>query len=148
MNKKIAFIIFISLGLFLFFVYPFFNKSLNNQQQPINNNPTPTPVIINTRSMSVSPTIISEDEQLRLQTEADKKFSEWQKDIYKNYPWYNSLPLQEDTYFVYFDLDKKIFIAELYRDTTGDLKIEIFEKLKNLGVDTEKYTFQWIIKSQ
>src|SRR5438132_249205 len=71
---------------------------------------TPTPILVPVSTATPMPL----DKQLINQTEADKNFSAWQKDIQTNYPWYNNLPLQEDGYFVYFDLDQKTFFAYLY----------------------------------
>lgn len=94
------------------------------------------------------------EDQIKNQTEADRNFAEWQKNIYKNYPWYDSFPIRTTNYFVYFDIEKKGFIAKLYPKTdspisineqTVGLKNEILEKLKNLNIDTTKYTIHWDI---
>lgn len=93
------------------------------------------------------------EDQIKTQAEADKNYGEWEKNVLKNYPWYNQLPLQADNYFVYFDLDKKIFIGKLYPKKSSNLSIEtqvntfkneIITQLKTLGVDIAKFSFQWL----
>ncbi|MBI2430788.1 MAG: hypothetical protein HYV39_02130 [Candidatus Levybacteria bacterium] len=151
MFKKISIITFLSTVsiLFIIVLFNYFTKKTINQP-PLLQNPTPTTFI----PINTTPSI---EDQLKIQTQSDKKFSDWQKDIYKNYPWYNSLPLQTDNYFVYFDLDEKKFIAYLYPKTSSkasleeqviSFKNEIITQLGVLGADSSKYIFQWIIQSE
>ncbi len=112
--------------------------------------PTPTTPVI----PGLNPT---EQEKMKSQTQADLKYSKYIKDIYTNYPWYNSLPLQTTSYFVYFDPNKKSFTGKLYpkssTTTSVDqqvalMKSEILEKLKNLSIPTTTYPFDWQVTQQ
>lgn len=143
--------------IFLYLLYVLLNIPFGKKEQPMINVPIPTPIPTRSAIPSLSPSVPPMDEQLRLQTEADKKFSDWQKEIYKNYPWYDSLPLQEEKYFIYFDLDQKKFIAYLYPSKsspesvdrqTNSLQREIMQRLASLGIETSKYLFQWSILPQ
>lgn len=95
-----------------------------------------------------------QSESLKIQTQADKNFGDWQKDIYVNYPWYDKLPLQTNTYYVYFDLTKKKMIALLYPDKTAtspfyqqidSLKKEVVGKLQGLGIPGSEGEIEWVI---
>lgn len=91
-------------------------------------------------------------DQLKIQSVADQDFGAWQANIYKNYPWYNKLPLQTTSYYIYFDLDKKRFISDLYpktssstlvEDQVNQFKKDITNKLAGFGIDTARYEFEW-----
>lgn len=95
---------------------------------------------------------VSTEDQIAAQAKADKSFGEWDKNNAQNYPWYNQLPIQASTYFVYFDLDNKKFIAKLYptSSTPTDteitaLKNEVQTKLISLGVPLNDYFINWSI---
>jgi len=97
---------------------------------------------------------MSQDDKMKMQEISDQNYTKWQKINDSNYPWYNNLPLQTDNYFVYFDLDKKIFIGKLYPkqsssisidSQTASMKTEINLTLIKLGIDTTKYSFDWQI---
>lgn len=94
---------------------------------------------------TVSADTISIEDQTRAQTEADKRVADIQEEILKNYPWYNQLPLHTDSYFVYFDVDKKKFIGQLYSSNNqfDSLKNEAISKLQSIGVNTSAFTFEW-----
>ncbi len=86
------------------------------------------------------------------QSQADKNYGELWKQTLENYPWYNSLPLQTKTYFVYFDLSTKEFTAKLYptnsssQDTqVSQMKQEILSKLTSLGVDITQFKINWLV---
>lgn len=121
--------------------------------------PTPTlqeiPTLAIPQRLQVEPTLTEEEN--KLQIKYDKEFGEWQENVLNNYPWYESLPLQTENYFVYFDLDKKIFIADLYPKESAPesvdtqvtfMKNEIQNRLEVLGIDTALYNFEWNIKPE
>lgn len=94
------------------------------------------------------------EDQLQLQTIADQKYATWQAEIFKNYPWFNELPVQTKKYFVFFDLGKKSFKAKLYPLSEGktsiekqieSLKSDVLNALQKLGIDTVKYKINWEI---
>ncbi|QQG40738.1 MAG: hypothetical protein HYV37_00185 [Candidatus Levyibacteriota bacterium] len=148
MFKKITIItvlIIVPFSIYLISIY-FIKLPTSQPSSPVPN-PTPTFFV----PISKTPPI---DYQLKLQTEGDKKFSDWQKDINKNYPWYNNFPLQEDNYFVYFDLDEKKFVGKIYpkKDTATSInqQVDAYKKvilfqLKKLGIDTTIYQFNWVV---
>ncbi len=151
MFKKIIIITFIASVVIIVInvIYGYFTKPIINQP-PLLQNPTPTTFIPLDKTPSLQ-------EQLKIQTESDKKFSDWQKGIYKNYPWYNNLPHQSDNYFIYFEKKKKKFIAYLYPKTSSktsleeqvnSFKNEIITQLGVLGIDSSKYIFKWIVQSE
>lgn len=97
---------------------------------------------------------VSEEDQIQVQKQADKNFAQWQADIYKNYPWYDNLPLKTNNYFVYFDVSSKKFIANLYPSQSSPMGIdnqvnifkeEILAKLKKFNIEVDKYEFSWKI---
>ena len=83
------------------------------------------------------------------QKKVDAEYSNWQEDINTNYPWLKKLPLYSDKYFVYFDINKKIFISKLYpkvTDNVNDMKTEIVRQLKvEKEITVESFKIQWSI---
>lgn len=150
MNKKIIIIVFVLIGIviLLFLFLPSTTKQQETPKPSVTQIPTPTIFIPQENTNTL-------DGQLRIQTQADKKFSEWQKDINTKYPWYNDLPLQENEYYIYFDLDKTAFVTFLYPKQSGNISIEtqitklkekILKQLTMIGVDTKNYQFFWTIQ--
>lgn len=99
----------------------------------------------------VSPTPTFTPDQI-LQTEADEKYGKWQEEVITNYPWYNELPLQTGDYFVYFDVDQKKFISQLYPKSTNptpinqqveNMKQRIMSELQAKKITTSNYEFVW-----
>ncbi len=95
---------------------------------------------------------ISLPDQERAQTEADLNFAKNAEDIIRDYPWREKLPLQTEDYFVYFDIEKKVFIGKIYlrsepadsaENKIGLLKKQILASLEVLGVDLSRYRFIW-----
>ncbi len=87
-----------------------------------------------------NPDEVSEEEAQAVQSESDREFSQWQEEIYSNYPWYSSLPLQTSEYFVYLDLEKKAIFAILYQDQIpadqiDTTKVSIINQLSSLGIN-------------
>jgi hypothetical protein len=92
------------------------------------------------------------EEKLVLQTKADVDFAQWQEKTYQDYPWYNKLPLKEADFYVYFDLNKKRFVADLYPRTNSSssidqqnesMKSQILNKLQEYSINTSQFDFEW-----
>lgn len=119
-----------------------------NQQSPINNQPTPsqnqidTPLNNSPTSLpTLDPTVVKLQEE---QTQADYNYAVKQEDTFKNFPWLDKLPIQNENYFVYYDTDQNKFFGQLYvAENQETLKQEILQKLNDLGVQTEKYEIIW-----
>lgn len=93
---------------------------------------------------------VSTEDQIKNQEIADRDFGEWDKNNQASYPWYNKLPLQTNTYFVYFNLDTKNFVAKIYPSSstpteseTNAIKSEVLSKLAGLGINTANYSIEW-----
>lgn len=87
------------------------------------------------------------NQEQKEQLEADKEFGEWTRKIYENYPWYNELPLQNEKYFIYFDIYQKKFISDIYVSSEADnLKKEMQARLQEIGVNISLYEFVWNVK--
>lgn len=130
----------------------------NYQPTPVQENITPADEGITPVKASPTPYQGSfTEEDARIQSESDKDYADWEKNISDKYPWFDKLPLQETNYFVYFDVDKKSFIGKLYpKDSQAEsvdekitvMKNEIQTRLEALGIDTALYNFEWIVKSE
>lgn len=123
--------------------------------------PSPFPILV---APSSSPSVIqqpekviSTEEQIRLQSQADKDFAEKTKQTATLYPWLDKLPIQYQNYYAYFDIDEKQFIAKLYPSSSSnipidqqvsDLKKEVETKLQSLIPDYGKYNIRWDIKPE
>lgn len=122
---------------------------------------TPLPVLVapsSSPSVTQKPEkVISTEEQIRLQSQADKDFAEKTKQTATLYPWLDKLPIQSQNYFAYFDIDQKIFIAKLYPKSSSsipvdqqveDLKKEVQAKLQELIPDYNNYQISWDVKPE
>ena len=81
------------------------------------------------------------------QTKVDQDYAGWEKSISDNYPWRKKLPLTSEKYYVYFDLNTKVFIGRLYlnsADNVEQIKAEILSQLKeDKGIPVENFKFEW-----
>jgi len=86
------------------------------------------------------------------QSEGDHNFGQKLEQNANSFPWKDQLPLQTDQYFVYFDTDKKMFIAKLYPPANptsaidgevAAMKSEITQKLTAINPDTSNYKIDW-----
>lgn len=84
------------------------------------------------------------------QLAVDQEYAAMQKSVGEEYPWLKKLPLTSEKYYVYFDLEKKLFIGLLYPKSGDDpeqIKADILKQLKEAkGVAVENYTFEWTVK--
>ena len=120
---------------------------INNRNNKVINNqailPTPTliPDISNANIVNTFPTL-TQDEVTPL--ESDRETGDWLRDIYISYPWYNTLPLMTDNYFVYFDVNQKKFIATVYDKSNSEaIKFDVEAQLQNIGVDLGSFEIIW-----
>lgn len=154
LNPKL--IIVIVLLLLILAASVFLKIQLSSQKEPApdiqtfkKTSPLPTPLIPYEQ--------LPEEEKMRLQTIADEYYAKAQEDILKLYPWYNTFPIKAQNYFVYFDLDKKEFIALLYPQKSSsisidtqieDFKKEINELLRAIDPKTLDLPIKWEIKPE
>lgn len=103
---------------------------------------------------------LSESEKLEQaiaeQTKADEEYVSWKDDNVGEYPWLNKLPLTSDKYYVYFDLDKKSFVARIYPSPGEDIEqikssvVQDLKKMKEKSPEDfaenfpENFTFEWV----
>lgn len=91
---------------------------------------------------------LSPQDVLLLQSYADKEVADKNKAIDSAYPWIDKLPLQTETYFVYFDVDKKTFIAKIYTDQTHSeesLREDVIVSLESNGIPHGSYPIEWTV---
>lgn len=107
--------------------------------------PIPTPIALPTKTESLQDIV-------KQQTISDKNFGIWQDAIVKQYSWYQNLPLQTDDYFVYFDINQKLFIGYIYTHTSSSTPLDAQEEnikstalkdLEAIGVQMKNYSFKW-----
>ncbi len=110
--------------------------------------PSPTP------QASVSSENLSPASNIELQLKGDQQFAEEKKTILQKYPWFLTLPFQENGYFVYFDIHSETFVGKLYPQKTSTISLDeqinslkntVTEKISALGPDTGKYKIEWNI---
>ncbi len=104
------------------------------------------------------PPSMSTQDQIKAQEQADRNYAETTKQIDTQYPWLDKLPLQvPNTYYVYFDINQKQFIAKLYPKASSSIPVdqqvenfkkEIQSKLLNLIPNYTNYPISWDIKPQ
>lgn len=81
----------------------------------------------------------------------DQEYADWQEASHTNYPWRKHLPLYNQSYYVYFDMNNQTFIALLYpkpNDNIAQIKADISNQLFNWGVNLENYQFEWRVSTQ
>lgn len=78
-----------------------------------------------------------------------QEYDNWQAGLRTDYPWLRKLPLAGKKYFVYYDLNKQVFIGRLYPgagDDVASIKAEISRQLKeDKNIPVENFMFQWMI---
>lgn len=129
----------------------FFFLSVRSKSEPKTIN-QPLPTVIPTQPL-LSPTSPFTPEQLKIieeQRKADETVGKREIEIKTKYPWFNSLPLRGEKYFVYFDTNKQVFVGLLYPKSVDNVEIikqEVKLKLRDtIGItDIDKYQFQWTI---
>lgn len=90
-------------------------------------------------------------EAINQQRAADQEYTDWKDNNHEQFPWINKLPVGNEKYFVYFDLEKKAFLGRLY-PSTGDnveqLRTEAISKLKEKQIPADSYPIEWTVFPQ
>ena len=78
------------------------------------------------------------------QTIDDFEYAQKQQEVYDTYPWLDTLPLNTDTYFIYFKVEDKKFYGQIYNKENEEAqKTEIINALRNAGIPVESYEIVW-----
>ena len=90
------------------------------------------------------PSIIQQ-KQIEQQKSSDIDWAQQAQKTTEQYPWLDKLPLKTDSYFVYFDTEKKQFIGKVYAKESAvpEIKNIVISKLKELQINTDSYPFEW-----
>ena len=103
---------------------------------------------------SIQPTVAPGVQQgLNVQAKYDDLWGQKQQDLYKNYPWYDQLPISTSDYFLSFDIGSNTLYADLFpKDpanviAVNQLKQTVLQVLKSIGVNTSRVSIQWTINT-
>lgn len=146
---------YVLVGILIIFLFVLILLSSKPKTQPL---PEPQPLPLQSvqpLSQTDSTTVPSPAQSVELQKaiaeqmQVDQEYSNWEQNVKDNYPWRKKLPLTSDKYYVYFDLNKKVFIGRLYPsagDNLDQMKADILRLLKeDKGVPIETFQFEWTI---
>lgn len=87
----------------------------------------------------------------RVQAEEDFLFAQEEKEFYKTYPWYGSIPIRTDDYVIVYNFEKEAFRISL---TLGEnplgaqieaAKTRALDSLEAIGVDLNVYDYYVLI---
>lgn len=142
--KKVYFYIIVSILVLLVLIGIYLmntrNKSVVNNQN-ILTSPTSIPDVSDIKDKNIFPTLTQEE---TVNLESDRETGEWIQEIYTSYPWYSTLPLMTDNYFVYFDVNQKKFFATVYtKENIEAIRFDVQTQLENIGVDLSQYEMVW-----
>lgn len=127
------------------------SASVKNNSSAINDVPVISPTLPVAEPSEIPVNSQSQELQKAIaeQSKVDQEYSNWKESNQQEYPWINKMPFTSDKYYVYFDLDKKVFSATVYpgiEDNVEQIKELVLNDLKTLkGVEVEKYTFEWTV---
>ncbi len=156
LHKKWIISIVVAFLLVLIPLVIFFPKAENNSSS-ISQNPSSQQT---STSQSTLPSTTPEDRKVKVliptltvqessQLKADEEFYNREKAINDQYPWIKKVPIRTDKYFVYFDINKKMFIGLLYptgEDNVDLIKAEAIRVLKEVkSIPLENYQFEWTV---
>ena len=81
------------------------------------------------------------------QQKVDQEYAAWEQSVKDAYPWRKKMPLTSEKYYVYFDLNSKVFIGRLYltpEDNDVQIKADILRQLKeDKQIPIENFKFEW-----
>lgn len=140
--KKNTKIILAVLGIVLVILIIVLNiYSAKKAQEAQNAGVTPTP------TLGLYPTLSLKD-QVKTQQQSDVDTGHLKAETDKQYPWLDKLPLETTEYFIYFDEDKKKFIAKIYlkNRTVEVVKNEVVAELQQQEFPLNTYPIEWIVK--
>jgi len=111
---------------------------------------SPAPSSIQTTGAVVPTPTISVELQKAIdkQTRADSEYAGIQDAINTEYPWITYFPMQTETYFAFFDIDKELFIVNIYPkagDDVEQIKAEVIRQLRLKEIPEEKYEYDWTV---
>ncbi len=129
------------------------------QPQPVAS-PNEVPIFSPSPSSTSAPTYLSAPvptssaDAYAQQAQADRYYGEKYDQLFKKYPWINSLPFLTSKYFVYFDTSSGGFEGIIYLRNgqqptdvyLNSNKEEVMKKLKEIGVEVEQYSIHWVTK--
>lgn len=112
-----------------------------------------------TQTLTITPTPTQNNTSTDVleQGQDDAKFSQSQADFLNSHPWYDNLPPENDQYYINFDASKNDFFVLLYPKKQSSLSIDsqvaqlktnVINELKSLGVNTSSYAIEWTIIPQ
>jgi hypothetical protein len=105
------------------------------------------PTITRYPTINLTPAPTMSLQQIQQQQTYDKEWGEQSNQIYGDYPWLDKLPLHNDRYFTYFDVNLKKFVVKIYNPNQEDtIKEEVITALKALGINTEQYPIDWKVQ--
>ena len=97
-----------------------------------------------------SPTPTTSPEMKKALDEAGESAREYdnrQNNVRTEYPWIRKLPLVNEKYYVYFDLEKQKFVGHLYPASGEDIEQLKASAMNQLRVEKEipvdNYQFEW-----
>ena len=122
------------------------NQSTVQPSVPVQPPPESDANIFNNSQNSQSPEV---QQAIAEQMDADQEYSNWQQSNSDAYSWIRKLPLTANNYFVYFDMDKKVFIGRLYPktgDNVDQIKADVLNKLKTeKEIPVENFQVEWMV---
>lgn len=95
-----------------------------------------------------SPEVAAAIEQ---QKQTDDEYANWQKTVREEYPWRKYLPFQTDKHYLMFDINKRIFVGQLYptaNDGVEQMKKDILAEMESKGIPTTKYPIEWHVNPE
>ena len=133
MKKK--FIILISLVLIIFMITLLSRPKTKPTPLP----PSPTPSAKNQFNLNgLSPT---ESTQL---IQDSLKYGQAIKELNQKYPWYSQLPIETKDFRIVYDFDKNSFRIRLLTQASETIKQAAVDKLKEIGVDLNKFSYYFL----
>lgn len=115
----------------------------------------PSPILPTQDYQTTSPTPLERENQspelaaaIAEQQKVQNEYVDWKDNNHTDYPWINKMPLGTEKYYVYFDLEKKQFIARLYPAAGEDveqIKTTVVNLLTEKGVAPDSYPIEWVI---
>ena len=144
----ILLVVLIIISLFMVNLSPVSPQTGSESDLSNNINLSPTVVNISTQQSfdngSIDQPALTFQIELETQTKSDIEYAQMYESMHDDFPWLDLLPLQTDTYFVYFDVNQEAFFGEIYvSENQEEIKNEITARLSELQIPYENYRFVW-----
>jgi len=138
MKKKLIIIIGIIL---IILMISFFSRPKTKTTTP---SPSPTPSAKNQFNLNK---LNPQESAQRNQDELDDlKYGQALKNLHQKYPWYSQLPIETKDYRIVYDFDKNSFRIHLLSQASEIIKQAAVDKLKEIGVDLNKFSYYFLEK--